>query len=161
MSSSLLSEIVFLVRSPSQFLNAHQVNCLSYFIESFLTKRATAVKTQPIKLNSPISHIASKAASLILRSSRRLPLLHLYVGGTRNIPISCEFSTSKLGVKCVKKIFKNQLTSHSQLVIILLVAVKKYDLIAQLGEHHLDRVGVTGSIPVQITIHNRPRALEP
>jgi hypothetical protein len=37
--------------------------------------------------------------------------------------------------------------------------MKYYDLIAQLGEHYLDRVGVTGSIPVQITILKLQEAL--
>jgi hypothetical protein len=40
--------------------------------------------------------------------------------------------------------------------MILLVAAK-YDLLAQLGEHHLDRVGVSGSSPLQIIMTKAPR----
>lgn len=35
----------------------------------------------------------------------------------------------------------------------------KCDSVAQLGEHHLDRVGVAGSNPVRVTIHNMMKPL--
>ncbi len=49
----------------------------------------------------------------------------------------------------------NGLTSGHEADIIIFVAAK-YDLLAQLGEHHLDRVGVSGSSPLQV-IHIKQR----
>jgi hypothetical protein len=48
------------------------------------------------------------------------------------------------------------LTSDKEADIIILAAVK-CDLLAQLGEHHLDRVGVSGSSPLQVILYGSPR----
>ncbi len=74
---------------------------------------------------------------------------------------------SKLTVACIKLIVNFAKPFFENLVdfrfwawyYITCRCETKHDLIAQLGEHHLDRVGVTGSIPVQITILKRREAL--
>lgn len=42
---------------------------------------------------------------------------------------------------------------HLCLYILKYPLIISHDSVAQLGEHHLDRVGVAGSNPVRVTIH--------
>ena len=60
--------------------------------------------------------------------------------------------------KVIQLFYEKTFTSSAVAAIIDQVATL-LDLVAQLGEHYLDRVGVTGSIPVQITILYKPESL--